>query len=149
MRTLYRFEQYTKAGLIFAATTATYFFARATGVLPSWFNWEKTENTDLIASDEINSPILESTHFVADTLYTDEFLLSESVRTTQRHLLQQASVSVVNPIPDQVIEVNQQYTYPLNNVFFRKLYALGGGRNKKKQFAKLVEYAKSIAFYLQ
>ena len=58
MRTSYRFSQYAKAGMVFAATTATYFFARATGVLPSWFNWEKNENTDLTVSDQIDDPIM-------------------------------------------------------------------------------------------
>ena len=44
MRTSYQFEQYAKAFLVFAATTATYFFARATGILPSWFNGGKNRN---------------------------------------------------------------------------------------------------------
>ena len=115
MRTSYRFSQYAKAGMVFAATTVTYFFARATGVLPSWLNWDKTENTDLIVSDEINNPVI-TTH---------EWPLTESALFRQHHLLQQSSVSVVNPIPDQLIDASQSYSYSLNNVFSGNFSLIG------------------------
>lgn len=41
------FSSYVKAGLVFAATPATYFLAKATGVLPAWFwNSETSSNNE-------------------------------------------------------------------------------------------------------
>ena len=152
MRTSYRFTQYAKAGMVFAATTVTYFFARATGVLPSWLNLngEKSETTDMTVSEPSITQTMElmtrsvSADFSFSDLSVTDFeevdlapstsqaeLAIEQADTEEPyqvntepaphpvrwHLLQQSSVIVANPIPDQVIEVNQQYVYPLDDVF--------------------------------
>ena len=165
MRTSYRFSQYAKAGMVFAATTVTYFFARATGVLPSWLNlnWEESETTDIAVSeppaiqamavvtpavfDGFPFPDLSVTNFEKVDLTSSraEWVIertdteAQSLMNTeikhppvQRHLLQQSMVSVVNPIPDQVIEVSQQYLYPLDDVFagdYSLLDAVETGQN--------------------
>ena len=163
MRTSYRLDQYVKAGLVFAATTATYFFARATGVFPSWFHWEKTEtNTDVAVSEPTTYDFSLSDLSVADIkennllafTHTQTELAGEqsSVREQypvktgltshrmRRSLLQKSSVSVVKPIPNQVIAVNQQYTYSLNGVFsgnYSLLGALETGKNSLPDWLSL------------
>ena len=149
MRISYRFGDYAKAGMVFAATTASYFFARATGVLPSWLNSEKSETTDIAVSEPATiQPMGVAAYAVANDFSFDDLSVTDfeevdltpapaelareqpdieeqyRVKTepaphpVRRHLLQQSSsVSVVNPIPDQVIQVNQQYVYSLDDVF--------------------------------
>ena len=137
MRTPYRFEQYAKAGFVFVATTATYFFARATGVLPSWFNWEK-DKAPLFSGDDKFAMVADHTKF-SDVLMASQptslnlddvaFLQSDfeaidlepmkefALKVGQRQLLTTPEVAVVNPVPDQVIEVFKEYQYTLENIF--------------------------------
>ena len=129
---------YVKAGMVFAATTATYFFARATGVLPSWFNWEKSETTDLTVSELATTQTMGVlSHSIFDDFSEVNLLKSTQVELAivqpdseerypikelahypvRQRLLQKSSVSILNPIPDQVIEMNKPYEYTLDNIF--------------------------------
>ena len=178
------YNHYAKAGLIFATTTATYFLAKATGVLPSWFWNSETssgsepdtaltvpESSSLVIEKipsegavflkqekwmqepgvftsgvvepsltdfqeiDLPSPLLadsvtEDETRQSDIMTSDDYLPKGTeleddividttlIKSSQRHLLQQTSgVTIVNPIPDRVIELNQPYEYPLNEVF--------------------------------
>ena len=113
MRTSYRFSQYAKAGMVFAVTTATYFFTRASGFLPSWLNWKETEYNQLTVFEEAAHSTVEEMQFVSKNTNFATFEFESSLH--QKQLLQM--VSVVNPIPDQIINVQQSYQLSLNEVF--------------------------------
>ena len=90
-------SHYAKAAAVFTLTTATYLLARTTGWLPGWFSVGKAEeNQD-----------------------------AQSVQLSHRHLLQHSSVTIVEPIPDQTIQIGQPYEYPLNHVFSGNYSLLG------------------------
>ena len=89
-------SHYAKAAAVFTLTTATYLIARTTGWLPKWFSGDKSTIPSIPEEERDTS----QTHF------------------TQRHWLQQSSqVTVINPIPDQTIQIGQPYSYSLDTVF--------------------------------
>ena len=130
-------SHYAKAAAVFTLTTATYLLARTTGWLPGWFNSETSpENTDgssaLTASFTETSIIIpslskggrrdfelqSSSSTLTDLTISEEDIDPSPIQSTQRRLLQQQSlVTVVNPIPDQLIEMGKPYQYSLDNVF--------------------------------
>jgi hypothetical protein len=145
-----RFSSYTsyaKAGLVFAATTVTYFLARTAGVLPQWLQWSGDEqDRALTLSDRTEVSVSDSEMLREDVLLPlsvkvsppiladfSELKLesiaetdSEDISPTSRRLLQQGSgISIVQPIPDQWIQIDQLYRYPLDNVFSEGDYVLG------------------------
>ena len=130
-------SHYAKAAAVFTLTTATYLIARTTGWLPRWLSGEKSaENTDTetlstlsvetvgVLPSSIAGQITVSSftnfHAVELTVPSNSEEDSDKALThlTQRRLLQQPSqVTIINPIPDQVIEIGQPYSYSLDNVF--------------------------------
>ncbi len=148
-------SHYAKAAAVFALTTATYLLARTTGWLPGWFSSEKSlEDSDkssalttLSAESSVTISTLEKrgrgdfkqsvssaladlqTTELTDITITEEDSDQPQISSIRRRLLQQqtqqSSVMVVNPIPDQVIEIGQPYSYSLDNIFSGNYTLLG------------------------
>jgi hypothetical protein len=129
------YASYAKAGLVFAATTATYFLARTAGVLPNWLQWgEAAENQEMTMVDKtvdmgshmkIIDPVqLPDVLTEASTPGLVEFSVQSEINDAEtvtghkheRRLLS-SSTDLLNPISDQIIPTGQVYRYRLDNVF--------------------------------
>ncbi len=133
-------SHYAKAAAVFTLTTATYLVARTTGWLPGWLSGEEfaedSESTPALDTSSTDQSIIppltngSGENFQLVELTTSSFWEDDCDKTplqpTQYRLLQQSSqITVANSIPDQVIQVNQQYTYLLDNAFSGNYSLLG------------------------
>jgi hypothetical protein len=96
-------SHYTKAAAAFMLTTATYLIARTTGWLPGWFSLEQSPEE----TGSTSALTLLAKKGIGDFAFQ---------ASSQRKLLQQQSL-VINPIPDQIIEAEEQYQYQLSENF--------------------------------
>ena len=118
-------SHYAKAAAVFTLTTATYLIARTVGWLPGWFNSGKSADD----SENITALSLSST----EELFLIPSLTKASEENFQTRLLQQSSqVTVANTIPDQVIKVNQLYSYSLDKIFSGSYTLLSAAEKGKK-----------------
>ena len=122
---------YVKAGMVFAATTATYFFARATGVFPTWFNWQ--ESTEVIPYSTNNIDLFDQ--FSPGSKPVQDLTLTSPseilIHSDSQKLLGITSTDT-HPVPDQVIEATALYQKTLTDIFpgnFTFIDAMGTGGN--------------------